>query len=70
MDQYSHVAPRLSGQTSIWTTETLKICNFDPKTSEPCLQGNGLAKLISAYLLFFDSRSEVVTFFCNEAGLT
>ena len=50
--QYSNMAPRLSGQTSIFGVVSFvsksplgierqkkleKICNFDPKASEPCL---------------------------------
>ena len=50
--QYSNMAPRLSGQTSIFGVvffvsksllgierqkKLAKICNFDPKASEPCL---------------------------------
>ena len=49
--QYSNMAPRLSGQTSIFGVvffvlkshlgierqkKLRKICNFDPKASEPC----------------------------------
>ena len=44
--QYSNMAPRLSGQTSIFGVVFFvfksllgiegKICNFDPKASEPC----------------------------------
>ena len=49
--QYSNMAPRFSGQTSIFGVvffvsksllgierqKKLAICNFDPKASEPCL---------------------------------